>query len=150
MHVTVTDALGHPLPNATVGVHMQKHEFGFGSAVQADRLASNDPAQDMYKQKVQQLFNITTIENHLKWQPWVGEWGSNFTQAQATAAVDWLNSRGIAVRGHNMVWPGKDNLAAVGQQHSQCRATQRGAAATASRHDRRPYSRRRQLASPAN
>jgi len=27
--------------------------------VQADRLASNDPAQDMYKQKIQQLFNIT-------------------------------------------------------------------------------------------
>jgi Glycosyl hydrolase family 10 len=110
IHVAVTDALGHPLPNATVGVHMQKHEFGFGSAVQADRLASNDPAQDMYKQKIQQLFNITTIENHLKWQPWVGEWGSNFTQAQATAAVDWLTSRGISVRGHNMVWPGKSNL----------------------------------------
>lgn len=110
LHVTVTDALGHPLPNATVGVHMKKHEFGFGSAVQADRLASNDPAQDMYKQKVQQLFNITTIENHLKWPAWVGDWGPDFTQAQATAAVNWLGSRGIAIRGHNMVWPSKENL----------------------------------------
>ncbi|HEY4234318.1 MAG TPA: endo-1,4-beta-xylanase, partial [Lacipirellulaceae bacterium] len=109
-HIAVTDALGHALPNATVGVHMQQHEFGFGSAVQADRLASTDPAQDIYKQKVQQLFNITTIENHLKWQPWVGDWGSAFTQSQATAAVNWLTSRGISVRGHNMVWPGKTNL----------------------------------------
>src|SRR4249919_808428 len=24
--------------------------------------------------------------------------------------LNWLNSRGIAVRGHNMVWPGKANL----------------------------------------
>jgi GH35 family endo-1,4-beta-xylanase len=110
LHVTVTDALGNPLPNATVGVHMLKHEFGFGSAVQADRLASTDPAQDIYKQKIQQLFNIATIENHMKWQPWAGDWGAGFTQAQAMAAVNWLNGRGVAVRGHNMVWPGKSNL----------------------------------------
>jgi len=56
LHVAVTDALGHPLPNATVGVHMQQHEFGFGSACRPSP-RENDPAQDMYKQKIQQLFN---------------------------------------------------------------------------------------------
>jgi endo-1,4-beta-xylanase len=109
-HVSVTDALGNPVPNATVGVHMQKHEFGFGSAVQAVRLRDDDPQYDMYKEKVAELFNIATVENNLKWPAWDGQWGSNFTQQGAEDAIDWLTSQGIAVRGHNVIWPGYNNL----------------------------------------
>jgi len=35
--VTVTDAAGKPVPGARVDVRMQRHAFGFGSAVGADR-----------------------------------------------------------------------------------------------------------------
>jgi GH35 family endo-1,4-beta-xylanase len=108
--VRVTDALGNALPNADIGVQMQEHEFGFGSAVAGDRLASTSPAQNTYKQKVEELFNMATIENHLKWPPWNGEWGATFSQANAISAVDWLNNREIDVRGHVMVWPGYNNL----------------------------------------
>ena len=112
LQVTVTDALGNRLPGAAVGVHMQRHEFGFGSAVAGDRLASTSPTQDTYKQKVEELFNLATIENHLKWPPWEGEWGATYSQANAIAAVEWLNhpERDIDVRGHVMVWPGYNNL----------------------------------------
>jgi GH35 family endo-1,4-beta-xylanase len=110
LHVTVTDALGNRLPDADVGVHMQKHEFGFGSAVAGDRLASGSSAQNTYKQKVEELFNLATIENHLKWPPWEGEWGPVYSQANAIAAVNWLGARDIDVRGHVMVWPGYSNL----------------------------------------
>ncbi len=108
--VRVTDAAGNPLPAADVGVHMQQHEFGFGAAVQAYRLRDSDPQHDMYKQKVAELFNVATIENNLKWPPWEGEWGSNFTQQGAQDAVAWLANQGIEVRGHNLIWPGYSNL----------------------------------------
>jgi GH35 family endo-1,4-beta-xylanase len=110
LRVTVTDAAGNPVPNADVGVHMQQHEFSFGSAVQAYRLRDNNPAYDTYKQKVAELFNMATIENNLKWPAWNGEWGSNFTQQGAANAIDWLNDHQIKVRGHNLIWPGYANL----------------------------------------
>jgi GH35 family endo-1,4-beta-xylanase len=109
LEVVVTDAAGNPLPNANVGVHMQKHEFGFGSAVQANRLAGNDPTDNTYKQKVEELFNMATVENHLKWPVWEGNW-IGFDPADGPDAVDWLNARDIDVRGHVMVWPGYNNL----------------------------------------
>lgn len=108
--VQVTDSAGYPLQGATVGVAMQQHEFGFGSAVTAVRLRDNNPAYGTYQEKVQQLFNIATIENNLKWPPWNGEWGNSFTQSGATAAVEWLLANNIDVRGHNVIWPGYSNL----------------------------------------
>jgi GH35 family endo-1,4-beta-xylanase len=109
-NIHVTDVTGRPLNGATVDVAMQQHEFGFGSAVTASRLRDNNPANAVYKQKVEQLFNVTTLENDLKWPAWVGEWGSGFTQAGAMAAVDWLRANDIDVRGHNIIWPGYSNL----------------------------------------
>lgn len=110
--VHVKDATGQPLAGAAVDVAMKKHEFGFGSAVTGLQLRDNNPAYATYKRKVEQLFNIVTIENDLKWPAWNGEWGSNFTPAGAHAAVDWLAARNIAVRGHNVIWPGYNNLPA--------------------------------------
>jgi GH35 family endo-1,4-beta-xylanase len=108
--IHVKDAAGQPLAGATVGVAMQQHEFGFGSAVIGYGLRDNNPAYAVYKQHVEELFNIVTLENDLKWPPWVGQWGSNFTPSGAHAAVDWLAARDIRVRGHNVIWPGYNNL----------------------------------------
>lgn len=112
LRVKVTDALGNPLPNAAVGVHMLEHEFGFGSAVQGDRLATTNPVEDAYKQKVEELFNLATLENHLKWPAWAGDWGPVLSQEVTTAAVDWLRNpaRDIDIRGHTLIWPGYNNL----------------------------------------
>ena len=110
LQVNVTDAMGNPIHGATVSVKMTDHEFGFGSAVQAFRLRNSHPQHDTYKQMTSDLFNAATIENNLKWPPWEGEWGGNFTQSGAQNAVNWLNGEGIDVRGHAMVWPGYTNL----------------------------------------
>ncbi len=110
LQINVTDAMGNAISGASVSVQMTEHEFGFGSAVVASRLRDNNPVHDVYKQKVAELFNIATLENNLKWPPWEGEWGNNFTQAGAQNAVNWLNGQGIDVRGHTLVWPGFDNL----------------------------------------
>lgn len=110
LQVNVTDSLGNAVSGANIAVEMIEHEFGFGSAVVGWRLRDNDPAHDAYKQKVDELFNLATIENNLKWPPWEGEWGSSFTQQGAQNAITWLAGQGIDVRGHTLVWPGYDNL----------------------------------------
>lgn len=110
LQVNVTDSLGNPISGANVSVQMTEHEFGFGSAVQARRLRDNHPQHNTYKQKTSELFNLATIENNLKWPPWEGEWGSNFTQLGAQNAINWLASQDIDVRGHALVWPGYNNL----------------------------------------
>ncbi len=110
LSVNVVDLSGAPVPGAAVHVAMQQHEFGFGTAVQAFRLRDNNPQHDQYKAKTTELFNVATLENNLKWQPWEGEWGGQFTQQGAINALDWLADQGIDARGHVMVWPGADNL----------------------------------------
>lgn len=112
LSVSVVDLSGAPVPGALVHVAMQQHEFGFGSAVQAFRLRDTNPQHAQYKAKVAELFNVATFENDLKWQPWEGEWGSQFTKQGALNAMNWLAQQGIDARGHVMVWPGADNLPA--------------------------------------
>lgn len=110
LNVRVTDAAGLPVPGARVHAQMQEHEFGFGTAVDAFRVTNTAPENITYQNKIQELFNYATIENSLKWPPWEGEWGSRFGRQGAIAAIDRLNSQGIDVRGHTLVWPGIDNL----------------------------------------
>jgi GH35 family endo-1,4-beta-xylanase len=110
--VRVLDAAGNPVTNAPVRVEQTRHEFGFGSAVQGHRLRDNNPTHAAYKAKVAELFNIATVENDLKHQPWEGEWGPQFSPAGGIAALNWLGAQGIERRGHVMVWPGANNLPA--------------------------------------
>ena len=112
LNVNVVDLSGAPVPGAAVHVAMQQHEFSFGSAVRAHRLRDNNPQHAQYKAKTAELFNLATLENDLKWQPWEGEWGSQFTKQGAINALNWLAQQGIGGRGHVMVWPGADNLPA--------------------------------------
>lgn len=109
INLKVLDANGVAVPNASISVEMQEHEFKFGSAVQAHRL--RNPSTDLqYKAKVEELFNVVTLENNLKWPAWEGEWGSLFTQSGAQNALSWLADRNIDARGHAMIWPGEENL----------------------------------------
>lgn len=114
IEINVTNSLGVAVPGATVEIRQQKHAFGFGSAVEAFRLRdaahpNYDPGNAIYKQKVEELFNISTVENALKWWPWENDLGNHSNQT-GIDAVDWLNSQGIKVRGHNVVWPAYENL----------------------------------------
>ncbi len=110
LQVNVTDSLGNALTGANVSVAMKQHEFGFGSAVVGNRLDGPPTSNAMYKQKVEELFNIATLENTLKWQALEGEYGSNFSQQIAQDAITWLDGKQIDVRGHNLIWPGTSFL----------------------------------------
>ncbi|MEK7858316.1 MAG: endo-1,4-beta-xylanase [Elusimicrobiota bacterium] len=104
--VTVKDAAGRPIPGAAVRVRMLRHAFGFGGAVNARFLQTGDETPDKrrYRAEVARLFNVVVIDNALKWSQWdeQKDWG--------LATVRWLQGLGIAVRGHNLVWPGWSHL----------------------------------------
>ncbi len=120
--VRVVDAGGQPVPNASVHVAMQRHAFGFGTAVRVNALRetppgeANEAEQSLYRQHLLNLdgrghgFNVAIIENGLKWTTWeADEWT---TQAETIDALAWLRARGLRVRGHNLLWGSWDELPA--------------------------------------
>ena len=104
--VLVRDSAGRPIAGATVSVNMLRHAFGFGSTVAADRLLAQTPDGEKYRETILKYFNKVVLENDLKW----GDWEEN--RQRAMDGVKWLRDHGIAVRGHNLVWPSWKNLPA--------------------------------------
>ncbi len=106
--VRVTDGRGAPLAGVPVHVKMLRHSFGFGSAITAAGLTGLSADDLKYQEMVERLFNKAVFENDLKWGPW--ENTSN--RARVLQAIQWLNARRIATRGHCLVWPGWSNMPA--------------------------------------
>ncbi len=82
---------------------MQRHQFGFGSAVQASQLTKATGFDaDNYRMVVKTHFNKVVFENDMKWQQWEAAGGPKAVQD----AVGWLRTNGVMrIRGHNLVWP---------------------------------------------
>ncbi|MCH2178557.1 MAG: endo-1,4-beta-xylanase [Mariniblastus sp.] len=106
LNVSVQWADGTAVEGASVSISMKRHAFQFGSAVDPRYfLESRSEYSAGYAEKIEELFTASTLENHLKWRPWAGNWGSGFSQEVTQAGLDWLQSRSIATRGHAMMWP---------------------------------------------
>lgn len=104
--VRVVDRKGRVLPGASVRVRMQRHAFGFGTAVSAPLLlgqARNASPEDVerYRRELLRLFNKAVVENHLKWPLWIDPQQREL----AIRSVEWLRAHGLKVRGHVLVWP---------------------------------------------
>ena len=114
MNITVVDMNGNAIPNATVRVEMQEHDFGFGSAMVMCRFPGNNCFNQTYIQKIKNLdgqghgFNAAVSENALKWDGWEEGWAGS--TGQIVNGVEWLDNQGIDVRGHTLVWPGWDKM----------------------------------------
>lgn len=112
--VNVVDGDGDPIANATVAIEMQKHEFGFGSALVTCRVPGNNCYDATYVEKLLDLdgeghrFNVGVNENALKWRAWENNWLG--TPQQTVDAFRWFSDNGITMRGHNILWPGSDYL----------------------------------------
>ncbi|MBN1555854.1 MAG: endo-1,4-beta-xylanase [Phycisphaerae bacterium] len=107
--ITVVDKNGKPIPDAKVQVDMTRHAFGFGSAANRwpwlgeDRWGEHFSPADVarYRKAIEELCNEVTIENGLLPGAWVDEQG----RAVSLQFVDWLNERGIGVRGMMLLRP---------------------------------------------
>ncbi len=96
LSVKVVDSSGNAVSGATIKVDMQRHAFPFGSAVDANRLFSDQT----YQNNVVKLFNTVVLENDLKWPNW-----ESYSRNVSLQALDFFASKSISVRGHNLIWP---------------------------------------------
>ncbi len=117
LEVRILDTNGSPLPDVPITVELQRHAYHFGSVISARNILGETDDDATYRETFLDLFNQSGTENDLKWAPWAGEWGVNFSQAQTLQALQWLNSRDIYTRGHVMVWPSKRNLPSLIQSY---------------------------------
>lgn len=114
LSIQVNNTTGEAIANAAVDIEMQRHEFAFGSAVNAVRFADNSAQNVIYESKLNNLdgnghgFNWVVFENDMKWPAWEDGWAAS--QSEIVNAVSWLRERNIDVRGHNLIWPGAENL----------------------------------------
>ncbi|NVK54361.1 MAG: endo-1,4-beta-xylanase [Alteromonadaceae bacterium] len=115
--LTLQDADGNEIPATDIHVTLTKHAYHFGSAIVSNRLIGTDEDSLTYQQKVLELFNQAGPENDLKWAPWIGEWGEDFSQQTTLAGLQWLKDHDIYARGHVLVWPSKRNLPDMMQQY---------------------------------
>lgn len=95
--IRVVDENGDILEGASVKVEMLKHQFGFGTAVAASELINNET----YRNRVLDDFNEVVFENDLKWP----QFQNSSTHLRIKRAMDTLDAHGIAIRGHNIIWP---------------------------------------------
>ena len=82
---------------------MQRHAFGFGSAVGARRIMAKGEDADRYREVIEKHFTKVVFENDLKWGTWA--WENMKERPTKLAAIDWLRENGIQIRGHVLVWP---------------------------------------------
>ncbi|RYZ64172.1 MAG: hypothetical protein EOP08_09530, partial [Proteobacteria bacterium] len=103
--ITVVDAAGKPVPDATVAVRMKRHAFPFGSCYAPGMIAgpdANSETAQKYRQVFLENFNIGVDEYAMKWPHWVKPEAKQL----ALDSWQWMHDHGIPVRGHVMVWPG--------------------------------------------
>lgn len=111
MRVRVLDSVGNPVPNATVNISQQGHNFAFGTAVSSNLLLNeNHPQHLTYREKLLENFEYGTPENSLKWEALdFNSWEEGKSLAEfGEAAVDELLALGLRVRGHTLLWPSYD------------------------------------------
>ena len=102
--VNVKNTNGKIIRDLDLTVTMTGHQFGWGTAVVANRINSSSPDNQIYKQKLLENFNQVVFENDLKWPAWEGAWGSGLGWSQADSALGWLDGKGLPARGHYAAW----------------------------------------------
>ncbi|MEZ4887512.1 MAG: endo-1,4-beta-xylanase [Chitinophagales bacterium] len=114
LQITVVDENGRPIPNATVGVKMQQHDYAFGTSIVGCAVVENDCQEDIYQEKILNLdgkghgFNQVTFENDMNWNVW--EENELSTPEQTISAIQWLVDHHIQVRGRTLVEPSWDMM----------------------------------------
>lgn len=89
---------GKKIQNTTVHLELQKHDFRFGAAINAEEVVNDERHFDAVKK----LFNIIVFENDLKMKKWALAKKRPIT----LEAIDKLYQNDIKVKGHVLVWPG--------------------------------------------
>ena len=106
LNVEVVDADGKPVPQANVSVNLQRHAFGFGTAIKAKNLMGTDEASTKYRQMVEQNFTAIVLENDLKPFAWddAESKSTEYRREWTLGALAWAKAHGMKARGHYLCW----------------------------------------------
>jgi len=107
LSVNVYDANGFPVDGAVVSLRQKEHGFRFGTAVNNANgalAATPTPSAAKYQGEILRLFNSVVIENALKWPDFAAD------RPGGLAANQWAADRGLNVKGHNILWPSRENM----------------------------------------
>ncbi len=96
----LTGADGKPLPNTTVLVELDRHEFGFGSCVSRGMLTQEGPDGDRYRDIARRTFSRVVFENDLKPDQFPRD---DAGRAELEKSFAWLKAHNISVRGHYLM-----------------------------------------------
>ena len=109
--IGISDRTGKPISDATVHIELQKHDFGFGAALNPATLLNDDkPENAKYPERFLELFNSGSFYNSLKWEAWVGEWGPDLNREMTLRGLQWLRDHDKEIRGHVLLWPSFHNM----------------------------------------
>jgi endo-1,4-beta-xylanase len=101
--LTVTDAAGNRVPNASVVLRQKTRKFEFGSFISTAYFSPdtyNNPTSVKAREIFSRLFNRATTP--IYW----ADWGWPNQRGPYLAAARWLHENNIPTRGHVMIYPG--------------------------------------------
>jgi GH35 family endo-1,4-beta-xylanase len=101
--IRIRDDAGAPLAGAKVKYTLRRHGFGFGTAVDGAFLLGDGPDSRRYRETIDRCFSRVVYENEFKWHTW--ERHDEARRNVSLESIDWFTTRGIAMRGHVLVWP---------------------------------------------
>ena len=107
LQINVVDVNGQPVDAAVVSVKQQRHDFRFGSAIDAyeGRLDPNGTQEALtYQSEVLRLFNTVVAENALKWPRFDDD------AQPGIDAVNFADANDLYFRGHNIIWPSREYM----------------------------------------
>lgn len=91
---------GRPLAHTPVTVDLDRHEFGFGTCVTRGMLTKDGPDGERYRDIVRRTCSRVVFENDLKPDSFPHD---EKGRAELNKSLEWLESNGIAVRGHYLI-----------------------------------------------
>ncbi len=105
LSIEVVNESGEPLEGVSVHVKLIKHQFKWGTTVnvnEVSKILGNKGTFNTNSKYINhfQLFNSVTPENAGKWKGWIDA----SQRATYLRTIEWLDSEGIANRGHTCVW----------------------------------------------
>ncbi len=105
LKVTVKDPAGKPIPAAQVHIALLRHEFAWGTGLDARPMLGSSPDDMKYREMLKTYFNHVVIGDALKW-----DYMESNGSKHADPMVAWALENHFTVRGHNLIWPGKEYL----------------------------------------
>jgi endo-1,4-beta-xylanase len=99
--LTVRTANGQAIPRARIRLEQTRHEFLFGSNIFGFDHHQDAALQEQYNERFAALLNYATLPFY--WPMYEPQRGQPM-HAHAEKTADWCRARGIACKGHPLVW----------------------------------------------